>query len=228
MRLSEKYRPKTLESVVGQPCVVPLRRFVERPYACCLLFEGPPGCGKTTSALALAAELGCLDELSGLHVVTSTELTIDRCRDLFESTLRLKPMLGDGWRVLVVEELEALTSVQVQRFLKVALEQRLPDRCVVVATSNGAGAIQKADKALLQRFRIYRFEAGKMFAAAAEGYLADVWQRETGQDRLPVGWRTWGTDGDGEFSLRVALDRLQCEAELCDVREHGPAARCVA
>lgn len=214
MRLSEKYRPHRLADMVGQPGIVPLLRFVQRPYACCFLFEGPPGCGKTTAALALGAELGCEDEFSGLHVVTSTEMTIDRCRDLFECALRLRPMNGNGWRTLVIEELEALTSVQVQRYLKTALEQRLPEKCVVVATSNGAGAIERADKALLQRFRLYRFEAGKMFAAAAEPYLAMVWKSETGLDRLPLGWKHWGTDGEGDFSLRVALDQLQVEAEL--------------
>lgn len=213
MKFSERYRPRRLADMVGQPCLMPLQRFLQRPYGCCFLFEGPPGCGKTTAALALAAELGCEDEFSGLHVVTSTELTIDRCRDLFECALRLRPMYGDGWRVLVIEELEALTSVQVQRYLKVALETRLPERCLVVATSNGAGAIAKADKALLQRFRHYRFEAGKLFAAAAEPYLAMVWQQETGRSKLPLGWRQWGTDGEGEFSLRVALDHLQIEAE---------------
>ena len=51
MRLTERYRPGTLGDVVGQPPVRLLKALVQNPYACCVLFEGPPGVGKTTAAL---------------------------------------------------------------------------------------------------------------------------------------------------------------------------------
>lgn len=215
MKLSERYRPNRLSDVVGQPPVQILQRLVDAPDERCVLLEGPPGVGKTTAALALAGELGCVNDWSGLTIVVSTELTIDRCRQLFERDLRIRPMEGSGWKVLVIEELEAATSAQVTRYLKVALE-RLPPRTIVVATSNGAGGIERA---LLQRFKVYLFSGGPHFAEACWERLAMIWQKVMGSAVLPIGWMTWGWR-DEAFSMRVALDEMEDYMAMCG---GGPA-----
>ncbi|RLI01340.1 replication factor C small subunit [Candidatus Bathyarchaeota archaeon] len=54
----EKYRPRTLKEVVGQEEVVQrLMSYVERKNIPHLLFAGPPGTGKTASAIALTRDL---------------------------------------------------------------------------------------------------------------------------------------------------------------------------
>jgi hypothetical protein len=166
----------------------------------------------TSAALALAAELGCADEFSGLHVVPCSEFSIDVARRLFEgadgytATLRLRPLEGRGWHVVVLEEMEWL-SPQCQRYLKVALETRMPPRSIVVATSNGAGGL---DKALLQRFDAFAFGSGKFFSQACQERLEAIWLAEAGQEPMPPDWRNWGWDGE-HFSMRSALAAM----ELC-------------
>ena len=212
MRLSEKYRPSTLDTVVGQTATRYLQGLAKDPDSRCVLLEGVGGCGKTSAALALAAELGCADEFSGLHIVPCSEFSIDVARRLFEgadgytATLRLRPLEGRGWHVVVLEEMEWL-SPQCQRYLKVALETRMPPRSIVVATSNGAGGL---DKALLQRFDAFAFGSGKFFSQACQERLEAIWLAEAGQEPMPADWRNWGWDGE-HFSMRSALAAM----ELC-------------
>src|SRR3569623_13463 len=220
MKLSEKYRPATLDTVVGQSATRYLRSLASEPDERCVLLEGVGGCGKTSAALALAAELGCRDEFSGLHIVPCPEFSIDLARRLFNgvdgysAVLRLRPLEGRGWHVVVLEELEWLTA-QCQRYLKVARETLMPPRCIVIATSNGAGGL---DRALLQRFDVFPFGSGKFFAHACQERMEAIWLAEAGQMPMPVDWHTWGWVGE-HFSMRSALAAM----ELC-LRMRGKEA----
>jgi hypothetical protein len=85
MRLSEKYRPQSLVDVVGQPVVRMLRALAAKSYSCCVLLEcSSGGVGKTSTALAFANDLGCIDEFHGLHIAACSEFTVDVARGLFE------------------------------------------------------------------------------------------------------------------------------------------------
>jgi predicted AAA+ superfamily ATPase len=150
--------PETLDAIAGQPAIVRnMKQLAAHPTACCVLLEGRGGVGKNAMAKAFANDLGVC-ELTGLHESAASDLTIDAVRDLFGRKLRLRPMSGCPWHVLIVEELELLPSRNVSAMLKDALsEQHMPEHLIVVATSNDASGL---DEALLQRFDIYSFACG--------------------------------------------------------------------
>jgi replication-associated recombination protein RarA len=212
MRLADRYHPESLDQIAGQPAVRQLRMFALEPYPRCLAFEGSAGTGKTSAAVALARALGAVedDPLSGYFEEKASDFSVDRARMYFESCnggsalMKLRPMKAGGWNVLVLEELEHLSAPCV-RFLKVALDGRsLPQRCVVIATSND---LSRLEGAFRQRFDVFQFQSGKMFADACVDRLCEVWQRETGQSDLPAGWRVWGWEGTS-FSMRAALNDM--------------------
>jgi replication-associated recombination protein RarA len=211
MRLWDKHRPARLADLVGQPCLRSLLELAASPFPCALLFEGPPGTGKTSAALAFAAELGCENCWSGLEIISSVNLNIEVCRELFEHSLRLMPMAGNGWRVLVIEELDACSSATVQRYLKVALDTGMPPRLVVIATSNGTGAL---DPALLQRFDVLRFDGSEWFGREAAGRLMQIWSAESGGAKCPGDVSHWGRTADGKWSFREALKVMQQHLSL--------------
>ena len=201
-RMSEKFRPQTLSEVVGQGCVNLLQAYVEEPYSACWLFEGPPGVGKTSSALAVANDLGTGDSMQS---ICCSELGVDKARDLVRG-LALSPMFGGKWNVLLLEELEQLSG-QCQTFLKMALDPcNLPKRAIVIATSNST---QKIQPALVQRFNKLLFTGDKDFANAAQLQLAIQWHQVSGGAPMPAGWQMWGFDADRQFSLRVAFEHME-------------------
>ncbi len=217
MRLSHQYQPLTLDDVVGQPAIVRrLKRLVAAPASGCLLFEGKGGTGKSATAKTLIHDLGvCL--FSGLVEYSAANLSIEEVRRLFGQTFRYRPMAGNPWHILLVEELELIVSRHVNSALKDELsEQHMPERLIVVATSNDVSAL---DEALLQRFEVFPFSAGPTFAEACQERLAWIWQREVGADvPLPIGVEQLGWRND-TFSMRRALAALSAAVELHRAKE---------
>src|SRR5271169_5838075 len=71
--LTEKYRPTHIDDFVGLDKVKRImRNLVARPKCAGFLFTGPSGTGKTTMALAVAAEIGC-----EIHHITSQNCNIE-------------------------------------------------------------------------------------------------------------------------------------------------------
>lgn len=136
MRLYEKYRPRTLADVVGQPkaCAVISSAIAgERLGGSAWWISGPSGSGKTTLARIIAHELAddwFVQEFDSGDAVRSGDI------DELERGLWLSAT-GKGGRAWIINEAHGLRTDIVRRLLGIL--ERLPDHVVVVFTTTWDG-----------------------------------------------------------------------------------------
>ena len=114
----EKYRPIKLEQVINQKEIVNgLRNLIKNPYEIPhLLFAGPAGVGKTTTALCIARELLGEDwQRNTLELNASDERGIKMVRERvkeFAAVMKLATDTKDdvSFRIIILDEADEMTS----------------------------------------------------------------------------------------------------------------------
>src|ERR1700739_2198740 len=112
---AEKYRPTRIADFIGleRPKKI-LSAFCKRPTSGAWLFVGPSGMGKSTMALALAAELA-----AELHTIPSQKCNAQSIEDTVRHCW-YAPLTAGGFHVGLVDEADQMTNGAPLRMLSKA------------------------------------------------------------------------------------------------------------
>ena len=151
---TEKYRPLTLDEVVGQESIVKsLKSFVKNKSLQHLLFLGPAGTGKTTSALAITRELfGENYRHSILELNASDERGIDVVRNKIKDFARTRSLGEVPFKIIYLDESDALTQ-EAQQALRRTMEDYTGTCRFILSANYGSKIISP----IQSRCALFRF-----------------------------------------------------------------------
>lgn len=113
--LHTKYRPTTLEEVVGQDHIKKgLAATLAEGKQQAFLLEGPSGTGKTTLARICARELGCSEII---EVDGATHTGVEKMREV-AARANFKSLDGDGGKAFIIDECHRLSKQAWESLLK--------------------------------------------------------------------------------------------------------------
>ncbi|MFB2623729.1 MULTISPECIES: replication factor C small subunit [Methanothermobacter] len=201
----EKYRPQKLDDIVGQEHIIPrLKRYVEERSMPNLMFTGPAGVGKTTTALALAREiLGEYWRQNFLELNASDARGIDTVRTSIKNFCRLKPV-GAPFRIIFLDEVDNMTK-DAQHALRREMEMYTKTSSFILSCNYSSKIIDP----IQSRCAIFRFLPlkGRHIISRLE-YIAD----QEGLEYEPQALDTVVYFAEGD--LRKAINILQSAASL--------------
>ncbi|MGD9903517.1 MAG: DNA polymerase III subunit gamma/tau [Vicinamibacterales bacterium] len=171
--LARKWRPQTLDDVLGQQAVTRTLRnaLKSKRIAQAFVFAGPRGCGKTTTARILARALNCAQgptptpcgtceacveiaegrDIDVLEIDAATHTGVDNVREVIIEGLAIAPV-RNRYKVFLIDEVHMLSASSFNALLK-SIEEPPPHVVFMMATTE----LQKIPDTVLSRSQIYEF-----------------------------------------------------------------------
>lgn len=196
----EKYRPETLEQIVGQNDITRrLQSYVKNNTMPNLLFSGSAGIGKTSCSIALAKEF--FNESFSqnfLELNASDERGIDVVRDTIKNFARTLAF-DSGFKIIFLDESDALTT-DAQQALRRTMEKYVRT-CRFILSCNYSSKIIEP---IQSRCVVFRFS--QLNSKAIEGKIKEISKNEkVSIDDKAIEAIVYVSSGD----LRKAINVLQ-------------------
>lgn len=215
----ERYRPWTLDELVNQNDIKQrLKLLVEKkgelPH---LLFAGPPGSGKTTTALIIARQLlGDQWRDYTLSLNASDERGIDIVRERVKTFARFSDRRdGIPFRLVILDECDEMTS-DAQTALRRIMEETSAYTRFILVCNYSSGIIEP----LQSRCAIFRFQ--RLNESAVVSHIREIARKEKvkvlGANALGAVFEA--TQGD----LRQAINLLQAASVSGELTPESVAA----
>ena len=176
---AEKYRPADFSDIIGQEEIINrIRAFVKHQNLPHLMFSGPPGVGKTSTAIVVAKQLyGENWRQNLIELNASDERGIDVIRTKVKDFARTKALGNVPFKICILDESDSLTR-EAQQALRRTMEN-YTSTCRFVLLANYPSKIIEP---IQSRCAIFRFkplsetEIGKIVdkIAAAEKLTIDA------------------------------------------------------
>jgi replication factor C small subunit len=200
---TEKYRPLSLDEVVGQPEIVKrLKAYVASKELPHLLFAGPAGTGKTTCGICLARAFFRDRWRENFHELNaSDERGIGVVRGKIKDFARTSPLGEAAFKLIFLDEADALTS-DAQAALRRTMERF--SRCRFILSCNFSSKIIEP---IQSRCAVFRFKP--IDSEEIKRYMGHIAQKE-GIQVTPGGMEALAYIAEGD--LRKAINLLQVGA----------------